>query len=127
MGAYKQHDGDHSLPVELSHFDGKHQNGKIYLEWQAESEIRNRGFILDRRKNQTEWITIASYLNNYKLVGKGTTSENSEYNFVDSEISSDNFYEYRLTDVSETNDIKIHNDNIISITIEEETITPEVF
>ncbi len=119
MGAYEQHDGDGSLPVELANFKGELINGKIKLTWETHSELNNRGFILERRVNGGDWITIANYLRNHNLVGAGTTSEKTTYIYTDDQIIAGNNYDYQLSDVSEANQTTVHHEVIVSVTYEE--------
>jgi len=113
-------DWDQSLSVELSSFIGSLINGNAQLNWTTGSECNNRGFILERKENSQDWISIASYLNNSNLVGAGNTSEATEYQFVDTEVKPGNIYSYRLTDVDESGTETTHYENIVNIEYENE-------
>ena len=118
---------DYSLPVELSSFKGKLNGGTTNLLWITGSECDNRGFILERKENDNNWVTIASYLNSYSLVGAGNTSEQTEYTFTDFEIKSGNTYSYRLTDVSEDGKKTVHQDNIVEVEYMDQLSNAETF
>ena len=70
-----------TIPVELSTFNVKCLDNKVYLEWQTASELNNLGFEIERKlksnENGSEWVTIG-----FKE-GKGTTTEPQNYLFVD--------------------------------------------
>ncbi len=110
---------DYSLPVELSSFKGHIKNNATELSWITESEHQNRGFILERRKNDESWITIGSYLNSRSLIGQNNSTQPTNYQFTDGHISPGNNYEYRLTDVDESNNKNVHKDQVIKINYEE--------
>jgi len=118
---------DYSLPVELTSFTGKLNGGAAKLSWTTGSEIDNRGFILERKENDGNWIAIASYLNTYSLVGAGNTSEQTEYTFVDTEIKPGNIYSYRLADVSETGETTVHEDDMVTIEYMDKLVNAEQF
>jgi len=119
--------GDQSLAVELTSFDGLVVNGNVKLTWTTGSECNNRGFILERKENNLDWISIATYLNNSNLVGAGNTSESTKYQFIDTEIKSGNIYSYRLTDVDESGQRTTHYNKIITIESNQDLIEVEKF
>jgi len=67
------------VPVELSSFNGRIENGKVLLEWITSSELNNLGFEIQRK--------IVGVNSNWEIVGfvqgKGTTSERNFYSFID--------------------------------------------
>ena len=89
---------DNSLPVELSSFTAKPTSDGVQINWTTESENKNLGFILERKTDNSNWRTIASYKIHPELVGQGTTSSRTEYTFTDMSASPDVLY-YRLCDV----------------------------
>jgi hypothetical protein len=67
------------VPVELSSFTGRSENGKVLLEWITSSELNNLGFEVQRKilgKN-SDWEVLSF------VEGKGTTSERNIYSFID--------------------------------------------
>jgi hypothetical protein len=93
-------DTDQSLPVALTTFTAETTDQGVLLQWITESEFDNLGFIIERReKGQEAWQQIAGYQNNPLLIGQGTTSERTEYDFLDSRVQEGILYEYRLANV----------------------------
>lgn len=85
------------VPVELASFTAKVNNNTVTLNWQTATETNNFGFEIERRNSanrnlQSNWEKIGF------VEGNGTTTEISNYNFVDREINSGN-YEYRLKQI----------------------------
>ncbi|HMN23250.1 MAG TPA: T9SS type A sorting domain-containing protein [Ignavibacteriaceae bacterium] len=89
-------DSASSIPVELNSFAVNVNNGKVNLNWQTASELNNQGFEIQRASSLTtprfDWRTIG-FVN-----GKGTTTEFTNYSFVDEPIQSGN-YSYRLKQI----------------------------
>ena len=82
------------VPVELSSFTGRLENGKVLLEWITSSELNNLGFEIQRKvavKNST-WEVIGF------VDGKGTTSQKSFYSFVDESMENGTLL-YRLKQI----------------------------
>lgn len=103
---------DNSLPVELFLFSAEHCNGEVLIKWTSESETDNLGFILERsvgtlQESPTQWLTIASYKTNNSLMGQGSTSACTEYNFFDCRAQPSSTYCYRLSDVDIYGRVKI--------------------
>lgn len=93
--------GDDGLPVFLTSFELEQKENNILLTWNTESEINNQGFIIKRKINDaSQYFEISSYLYNPGLIGKGTHSGNSGYNFTDENILPDQYYQYQLLSVS---------------------------
>ena len=89
---------DTSLPVELVSFSGRQQGSSIILEWITESETDNLGFVLERKSDNSDWTTIASYKTHSALAGQGTISSRTKYTFTDMFTDAKVLY-YRLKDV----------------------------
>ncbi len=77
------------LAVDLFEFDVMARNHMVYLDWQTKSEDNNDYFIVQKRKDNTEWEDVAI------IEGKGTVSTLSYYDYVDSKPYSGVSY-YRL-------------------------------
>ncbi len=86
-------------PVALSLFTGSVLLRSIYLVWQTTYEINNKGFDVERRlvtdpntNTYSLWSKIAF------IEGKGTTTQQQSYSFIDAKMSSGK-YEYRLRQI----------------------------
>jgi len=90
---------DVSLPVELAEFTADEGANGVELYWRTESEIENLGFLLDRRTESTDWTEIASYKTNGSLMGQGSTSSATDYEYLDNLVLVGKEYEYRLADI----------------------------
>ncbi|MBC8183391.1 T9SS type A sorting domain-containing protein [candidate division KSB1 bacterium] len=82
------------VPVELSSFSGSFipSHNKIQLEWRTESESNNYGFEILRGETNDKLTKIGF------VQGQGTTSSSHEYNFIDSNITSTNYF-YQLKQI----------------------------
>lgn len=82
------------LPVELTSFTAQLNQTKVFLHWQTATELNNQGFEIQRKIENTEWITIG-----FKN-GKGTTTEPINYFYEDDilEINANKLY-YRLKQI----------------------------
>lgn len=69
--------GGAGIPVELISFTGLQENGCVYLNWQTATEKNNFMFEIQRKIEETEWLTIG-----YKP-GTGTTTELKNYEYKD--------------------------------------------
>ncbi|HPG42040.1 MAG TPA: T9SS type A sorting domain-containing protein [bacterium] len=90
---------DQALPVALAAFTAHQQGKNVLLNWTTASETDNLGFILERRANQANWQTIASYQTEAALQGKGNSTTNTNYTFTDTRAPQNAACEYRLADV----------------------------
>jgi type IX secretion system substrate protein/GLUG motif-containing protein len=101
---YTHNYSDTPLPVTLTSFEVKNNSGVVELTWTTESETENLGYIIERKVNR-DWDVIASYQNDSALTGCGSTSKSHSYSYTDVNVLADQSYEYRLSDVSESNEI----------------------
>jgi hypothetical protein len=97
-----------ALPVELSSFTATSTNIGIILNWITQSEIENLGFIIERKTFGTDWQEIASYKNDETLMGQGTVSFPTNYEYIDGSVQKGNTYEYRLADVDYNGVVTYH-------------------
>ena len=74
--------GDNPLPVELSSFTAEATDSGVLCEWTTESEIENLGFILERKTGETDWEEIVSYKSDRTLMGQGTISSPTDYEYI---------------------------------------------
>jgi hypothetical protein len=117
--------GDNSLPVTLSSFYASLERSAVLIRWQTESELENLGYILHRRvKADNDWVEIASYQTENLLLGQGSTSEATSYQFRDISVREGLTYEYQLADVSYAGEIVYHK--IIEIEVEKSN-KPETY
>ncbi|MDK2977270.1 MAG: hypothetical protein PWP06_1745 [Candidatus Marinimicrobia bacterium] len=111
-------DADQSLPVTLSAFAAKAVKGKVVLEWETSAEIENQGFVISRQSTvnrdgfQTRPVDseetvgighgrslIASFVTDDALKGQGSTTETTQYRYVDTSVELGKTYVYTLADV----------------------------
>ncbi|MCK5684046.1 T9SS type A sorting domain-containing protein, partial [bacterium] len=126
IGAYEYWSDDASLPVCLSLFTAENYSGGVLLKWVTDSEIKNRGFILERKKlENTAWELLTSYQSNTALVGYGSTGETHEYKYVDNAVQPGLSYVYCLGDVDYSGTITRHKQLEIQIKSDNSTIAEE--
>ncbi len=82
---------DAPVPVELLSFSAVFSKGKVTLNWKTATEINNRGFALERKSAGDNYEQIA-FIN-----GKGTTTEQQSYQYID-QVSTGK-YKYRLKQI----------------------------
>ncbi|MFC1760343.1 GLUG motif-containing protein, partial [Candidatus Neomarinimicrobiota bacterium] len=99
---------DISLPVELSSFTVEATNQGVLCSWTTESETENLGFILERKTEATNWIEIASYKTDDGLLGQGSISSATDYEYIDVLVEPNTTYEYRLSDIDYNGIITYH-------------------
>ncbi len=116
---------DGSLPVELSRWDASSGQGDVRLEWTTESEIENQGFIIERKlSDEGEFRPIASYLSDRVLIGQGSTTRQTQYIFIDSDVNVGDRYDYRLCDVDYKGKIIRHDAISIVVTAKDDIQHP---
>ena len=94
---------DSVLPVSLSRFRPERlKTGEVVVRWVTESETNNAGFnILRGEKLDGEFTKLNTKL----IAGKGTTSEKTGYEFVDTSAKPNVVYYYQIQDVSLDGDV----------------------
>lgn len=107
---------DLALPVELSSFIAKATTQGVQINWRTESEIENLGFIIERKVGDATWKEIVSYKTDDELLGQGTVSYATNYQFTDKVVQQDITYEYRLADVDYNGIVTYHG--IREVTVE---------
>ena len=81
------------VPVELTSFTASvNPLGQAILKWVTATEINNRAFEIERRKENSDFVLIGF------VEGKGTTTERQEYTFIDKNITAGKYY-YRLKQI----------------------------
>jgi photosystem II stability/assembly factor-like uncharacterized protein len=74
---------DFYLPVELAAFSASVSANHVVLNWETSTETNNRGFEVERKLKNRDWVTIGF------VVGNGTSTERHTYNYTDDGVSSD--------------------------------------
>lgn len=104
-----------SLPVTIYSFSAEPVQDGIILRWITQSEINNRGFILERAAGTVrvspalQWNCIASYETHNALRGQGNSAQQSVYTFTDTDVNAGMNYVYRLSDVSTHGAVHIYD------------------
>jgi hypothetical protein len=80
---------EETIPVELVSFSAQRTEAGVELNWKTATETNNSGFTIERSRDDQNFEQIGF------LSGKGTTTEFSNYNFIDTDIESGKYY-YRL-------------------------------
>lgn len=106
---------ENALPVEISGFYAEYIKGKVKISWITESEENNAYFLIYRNNDVIAMID-----------GAGTTTEPHEYSFIDTDIIPGMTYVYTLADISYANELVIHDDHAITLTIDENDV-PDAF
>ncbi len=101
------------IPVELTSFTAIAKDDNVLLNWITSTETNNMGFDVERRstKSNSGWQKLG-FIN-----GKGTTTENSSYSFVDKNPAEGKSY-YRLRQIDFDGSSKIYN----SVEVDFETV-----
>lgn len=104
---------DNPLPVSINSFLAEESEKAIVINWSTESEFENKGFILERKsENSNIWREIASYKSHTSLKGKLFSSTETKYSFADSSVFYYKFYKYRISDESLTGKVTVHSEII---------------
>ena len=90
--------GGGPLPVSLSKFRPERlESGEVVIRWATESELNNAGFNILRSDTRDGEYT---QLNTQLIAGKGTTSEQTTYEWKDTTAKPNVVYYYQIQDVS---------------------------
>lgn len=107
---------DASLPVELSTFSIYSSAKGVKLVWTTDSEIENQGFVILRKSADKDWAELASFTKHPALEGQGSTTEATDYYFIDTQVKEGLSYSYQLIDVDYQGKKIYHKDHIETIT-----------
>ena len=101
------------IPVELTSFTAIAKDDNVLLNWSTSTETNNMGFDIERRstKSNSGWQKLGF------ISGKGTTTEKSNYSFVDKNPAEGKSY-YRLRQIDFDGTSKIYN----SVEVDFETV-----
>lgn len=80
------------VPVELTSFTASVNANAVTLNWRTATETNNKGFEVQRKANNSDWIKI-SFIN-----GNGTSTQAHSYSYTDQNLGSNN-YSYRLKQI----------------------------
>ncbi len=84
--------GTQALPVELTSFSAINLTNGVRLKWNTATEINNSGFDIERSSNNRSFHKIAF------IHGHGTSSEASNYSYVDNSASGKMYYRLKQID-----------------------------
>jgi len=88
------YDGGSGIPVELTSFEARKMDNKVYLTWSTATETNNDRFELYKKYSDSdEWILLGT------IKGNGTTTELNTYEFVDNDASKLSTYYYQLKQI----------------------------
>jgi len=90
------------IPVELTMFTAERLDAGVLLSWETATETNNSGFEVERSRDSESFASIGF------VSGKGTTTQKSNYNFIDTDIEIGNYY-YRLKQVDFDGTSKYYN------------------
>ena len=96
------------VPVELISFTAQNTDAGVVLNWTTATEINNSGFTIERGRDDENFTSISF------VSGKGTTTEISNYNYVDTEIESGKYY-YRLKQTDFDGTFEYLNDVLVDV------------
>ena len=82
-----------TVPVELTSFTGFYVGQTVELSWTTATEVNNNGFEIQRSSEGGNFVTVGF------VQGKGTSTEATNYSFIDKNISSRTEYSYRLKQI----------------------------
>ncbi len=90
------------IPVELTMFNAERVDAGVLLSWETATETNNSGFEVERSRDSENFASIGF------VKGNGTTTQKSNYNFIDTDIEIGNYY-YRLKQVDFDGTSKYYN------------------
>ncbi|MBK7497575.1 MAG: hypothetical protein IPI19_00335 [Ignavibacteriales bacterium] len=80
---------EETIPVELISFTAQRIDAGVELNWKTATETNNSGFTIERSRDEENFTQIGF------VSGRGTTTEITSYNYLDTEIETGKYY-YRL-------------------------------
>jgi len=98
------------VPVELVSFTATVSGNIVNLNWMTATETNNSGFEILRftQNDNKDWERIAF------VEGKGTTTESSNYSFIDENVSP-GIYQYRLKQIDYDGTFSFSNEVMVEI------------
>jgi hypothetical protein len=86
-----------ALPVTLLNFEATPGKTNILLTWKTSMEVNNKGFVVERSTNGTDFEQIGW------VDGRGNSSSASNYQFTDNFVQPNTLYYYRLQQTDNDN------------------------
>ncbi len=110
--------GDHTLPVEISSFEGSADYGANTLNWRTESEINSHGFRIYRAETSNNEVVpatssfypVTDWNEDANLLGHEYSNEIHDYTWVDEHIQAGTWYVYRLEAVDLDGTSEMHDE-----------------
>jgi len=93
-----------ALPVELLSFTFRQDENDVTLSWITSSEINNKGFFVERNKNNEKWDRVGF------VQGIGNTNNQSIYDYSDFNLEN-GLYKYRLKQIDYNGNFEYYNLN----------------
>ena len=88
---------EEAIPVELISFVAQRTDAGVELNWKTATETNNSGFSVERGRDEESFMQIGF------VSGRGTTTEITNYNYIDTEIETgEYFYRLKQTDFDGT-------------------------
>jgi hypothetical protein len=81
------------IPVELTSFEAEIHENTVQLKWKTATEVNNMGFDIERSRDGNLYETIGH------VKGSGTTTELSQYSFIDQSLNGSGITYYRLRQI----------------------------
>lgn len=97
-----------AIPVELASFTGEQASNGVILKWITASETNNMGFSIERSDDGYSYTEITF------VTGKGTTTEQTNYSYLDKGVRVGTIY-YRLKQIDLAGTFEYSN--IISVDV----------
>lgn len=99
-----------AIPVELSSFTGEQSRNGVVLKWITASETNNMGFSVERSIDGDSYTEITF------ITGKGTTTEQTNYSYIDKDLTVGTIY-YRLKQIDLDGTFEYSNVITVDITV----------
>jgi len=97
------------VPVELAAFTAISENGSVVLDWTTATETNNKGFEIERKSANGEFVNVGF------VSGNGTTTKITNYSFSDKPFAAGN-YTYRLKQIDFDGTFSFSNEVNVDIT-----------
>jgi hypothetical protein len=116
-------EGDQTLPVELSSFTATlTAEYFVNLTWITQSETEMNGFVVYRSTNEA--LSDAIIVSN--VIPATNTSQQTEYNYIDSEVEPNTTYYYWLQAIGLANTDTFHGPILVNVTDNGGVVPPPV-
>jgi len=89
------------VPVELASFRASVNGSAVTLNWSTATELNNLGFEV-QRSSDGNWVNLGF------VSGKGTTTEISQYSFIDKNLK-EGIYSYRIKQIDQDGSYNYYN------------------